>query len=153
MHLSLSYPHPHSCVRPWERGTDFVPRQTMSISSGWQGGGKGLFDNGAPKGINMAPLFIDPRLDKPTTACSIPFRLWITSVYSCSVLGFSAFLIFAALCLSHTLPFGRWWVLTGTVKCNVCGGNMMAVKLLFCLPQAQLCLLALSLMSELERTA
>lgn len=30
---------------------------------------------------------------------------------------------------------------------------MMALKLLFCLPQAQLCLLALSLMFELEGTA
>lgn len=58
----------------------------------------------------------------------------------------------SSLPLTHT-PFRKVVGSDWAMRCNVCGGNMMALKLLFCLPQAQLCLLALSLMFELEGTA
>lgn len=124
--------------------------------SGSQGGEKRLFENGAPKGINRGinkvPLFIDPRLDSLITRCSLHFRLCVTSIYSCPGFGFSAPLIFPALCVSDALSLGRWWVLAGTMKHNVCVDNTITLKSLFSLPQGQLCPLVLSLMFELEET-
>lgn len=153
MHLSLSYPHPHSYDKPWERGTYFVLTQTNHVYlSLADKGEKSLFDNGAPEGINMVPLFIDPRLDSLITRCSLPFRLWVTCMYSCPGFGFSAPLIFPALYISDTLSLEGWRVLAGTMKHSVCVDNTITLKLLFSLPQAQLCPLFLSLMFELEET-
>lgn len=117
VHLKCTFPcHTHiptAVAGPGKGAHTLFPDKPRLSSLAVKGGGKSLFDNGAPKGINMVPLFIDPRLDNPTATCSIPFRLWKNSIYSCPVLGFSAPLIFPALCLSHTLPLGRWWFLTG----------------------------------------
>lgn len=43
--------------------------------------------------------------------------------------------LYSPLPLSDTAPLGRRWVLTGTVKCSFCGGDMLALKLLSAFPK------------------
>lgn len=146
-HIPTALTSPGKGARAWLSLT-----QTVSVSLWLTRGKKRLFDNGAPKGINRALLFIDPRLDSLITRCSLHFRPCVTSIYSCPGFGFSAPLIFPALYISDALPLERWQVLAGTMECNVCVDKMITLKLLFSLPQGQLCPLVLSLMFELEET-
>lgn len=100
-------------------GKGHIPcSQTNHIYLWWTRWGKGLFGNGAPKGINMAPLFTDPRLDNPVLH---PLQALNDQYLFLPWFGFFCPSIFAALCLSDTLPLGRCWALPGTVKCKVYG--------------------------------
>lgn len=74
------------------------PDKPCLSASGWQEKEK-AFDNGNKKGMNLVLSFVDPRLHNLLTRCSLPIRLHITSIYykssiySCTVPGFSAPLI------------------------------------------------------------
>lgn len=101
MHLSLSYPHPHS---PGKRAHRlFSLRQTMAVFLGLARGGKCLSDSRAPEENKHGTLFIDLKPDSLSTSCSLAFRLRVTSNCSCLGLGISAPPIFPVLYISDTL--------------------------------------------------